>query len=53
VTTHAFWAYLGVVALITVTPWPDTAVVLRNAVRYGPTAGIAMLLAASAWRSPR
>ena len=68
--THAFWVYLGVVGLITVTPGPDTAVVLRNAMRYGPaagirtgigsalgllvwalaaTAGIAMLLAASAW----
>ncbi|TDD80323.1 LysE family translocator [Actinomadura darangshiensis] len=33
-------AYLGVVALITITPGPDTALVLRNAMRHGWSAGV-------------
>jgi threonine/homoserine/homoserine lactone efflux protein len=40
VTHEALPAYLGVVALITITPGPDTAVVMRNAMRYGWPAGV-------------
>ena len=36
----ALLAYLGVVALLTITPGPDTALVLRNAMRHGWSAGV-------------
>ncbi|WP_433325145.1 LysE family translocator [Spirillospora sp. CA-294931] len=39
-TREALLAYLGVVAMISVTPGPDTAVVLRNAMRHGWSAGV-------------
>ncbi|WP_433174522.1 LysE family translocator [Actinoallomurus sp. CA-150999] len=39
-TGNAFLAYMGVVVLITATPGPDTALVLRNAVRHGWSAGV-------------
>ncbi|AWS45219.1 LysE family translocator [Streptosporangium sp. 'caverna'] len=39
-TREALLAYLGVVAMITVTPGPDTAIVLRNAARHGWSAGV-------------
>ena len=32
--------FLGVVALITASPGPDTALVVRNAIRHGPRAGV-------------
>ncbi|WP_214322669.1 LysE family translocator [Nonomuraea sediminis] len=37
---EALLAYLSVVALITITPGPDTAVVLRNAMRHGWSGGV-------------
>lgn len=39
-THDALLAYLGVVALLTITPGPDTALVLRNAMRHGWPAGV-------------
>src|SRR4051794_40733210 len=39
-TGEALLAYLGIVAVITITPGPDTAVVLRNAMRHGWSAGV-------------
>lgn len=39
-THEALLAYLGVVALLTITPGLDTALVLRNAMRHGRPAGV-------------
>ncbi|MET8159068.1 LysE family translocator [Sphaerisporangium sp. NPDC005289] len=39
-THEALVAYLGIVALITITPGPDTAMVVRNAMRHGWAAGV-------------
>lgn len=39
-TEGALLGYLGVVTMITITPGPDTALVLRNAMRHGWTAGV-------------
>ncbi|WP_214410826.1 LysE family translocator [Sphaerisporangium fuscum] len=39
-TREALLAYLGIVAMITITPGPDTALVVRNAMRQGWGAGV-------------
>ncbi|MCK5753164.1 MULTISPECIES: LysE family transporter [unclassified Mycolicibacterium] len=39
-TGHALIGYIGIVLLLTITPGPDTAIVLRNAIRHGTAAGI-------------
>lgn len=40
VSRSLFISYLGVVGLITVSPGPDTALVVRNAVRFGTSNGL-------------
>jgi threonine/homoserine/homoserine lactone efflux protein len=38
---HALWAFVGVAALVIVTPGPDTALTVRNALLGGRAAGVA------------
>jgi threonine/homoserine/homoserine lactone efflux protein len=38
---HALWAFVGVAALVIVTPGPDTALTMRNALLGGRGAGVA------------
>jgi threonine/homoserine/homoserine lactone efflux protein len=47
-TGQAFLAYLGVVALITITPGPDTALVVRNSLRMGARGGLRTAAGAAA-----
>lgn len=42
--THSYWAFLGVSALVIVTPGPDTALTIRNTLRRGRSAGVTTAL---------
>jgi len=48
----ALWAFVGVAALVIVTPGPDTALTVRNALLGGRGAGVATAVAIPARRPP-